>query len=111
VNLEKQCGPVDLDGPGSQAQKIYVVGIIAGSECVESVRGAGRRGQAYEAEVIDVVENTPDPDVAEVTTKEVEEDDVPFEIFGRPLEALNRQNRCTMKAFRFSRTWRTIVCG
>ena len=27
LNLEKQCGPVDLDGPGSQAQQIYVVGI------------------------------------------------------------------------------------
>jgi hypothetical protein len=62
VNLEKQCGPVDLDGPGSQAQKIYVVGIIAGSECVESVRGLVEKGQANEAEVIDAVENAPDPE-------------------------------------------------
>ena len=79
MNLEKQCGPVDLDGPGSQAQKIYVVGIIAGSECVESVRGLVEEGQAFEAEVIDAVENAPDPDVAEITTREVPEDDVPSE--------------------------------
>jgi hypothetical protein len=79
VNLEKQCRPVDLDGPGSPAQKIYVVGIIAGSECVESVRGLVEEGQASEAEAIDAVENAPDPEVAEVTTREVPEDDVPFE--------------------------------
>jgi hypothetical protein len=56
-----------------------VVGIIAGSECVESVRGLVEVGQAFEAEAIDAVENAPDPEVAEVTTRKVAEDDVPFE--------------------------------
>ena len=86
-----------------------MVGIIAASESVESVRGLVEEGQAFEAEVIDAVENAPDPDVAEVTTREVPEDDVPSEYFA-DRQALNRQIRCTMKAFRFSRTWRTIVC-
>jgi len=45
----------------------------------ESVRGLVEEGQAFEAEVIDAVENAPDPDVAEITTREVPEDDVPSE--------------------------------
>jgi hypothetical protein len=45
----------------------------------ESVRELLEEGQAFEAEVIDAVENAPDPDVAEVTTREVPEDDVPPE--------------------------------
>jgi hypothetical protein len=36
-------------------------------------------GQAFEADVVRGVENAPDPDVAEVTTREVPEDDVPSE--------------------------------
>jgi hypothetical protein len=45
----------------------------------ESVRGLVEEGQAFVAEVIDAVENAPDPDVAEITTREVPEDDVPSE--------------------------------
>ena len=45
----------------------------------ESVRELAEEGQVFEAEVVDAVENPPDPDVAEVTTKEVPEDDVPPE--------------------------------
>jgi hypothetical protein len=45
----------------------------------ESVRELAEEGQAYEAELIDAVENAPDPDVAELTTREVPEDDVPRE--------------------------------
>ncbi len=45
----------------------------------ESVRELAEEGQAFEAEAIDAVENAPDPDVAEVTTREVPEDDVPPE--------------------------------
>ena len=37
----------------------------------ESVRELAEEGQAFEAEVIDAVENSPDPDVAEVRTREV----------------------------------------
>ncbi|MGD0359475.1 MAG: hypothetical protein ABSC93_01310 [Bryobacteraceae bacterium] len=45
----------------------------------ESVVELVEEGQAYEAEVISGVENAPDPDVAEVHTKQVREDDVPPE--------------------------------
>lgn len=45
----------------------------------ESVRELVEEGQAFEAEVIDAVQNAPDPDVAEITTREVPEDDVPSE--------------------------------
>lgn len=45
----------------------------------ESVRELVEEGQSFEAEVVDAVENAPDPDVAEVTTREVPEDDVPEE--------------------------------
>jgi hypothetical protein len=36
-------------------------------------------GNSFEAEVVDGVENAKDPDVAEVTTRQVPEDDVPEE--------------------------------
>ena len=45
----------------------------------ESVEELSEEGQEYEAEVISGVENARDPDLGEVTTKEVPEDDVPSE--------------------------------
>jgi len=48
----------------------------AGSESVEELL---EEGQTYEAEAIGGVENAPDPDVAEVHTKQIPEDDVPAE--------------------------------
>ena len=45
----------------------------------ESVEELVEEGQYEEAEVIDAVENAPDPDVSEVRTREVPEDDVPEE--------------------------------
>jgi hypothetical protein len=45
----------------------------------ESVKELLEEGQSYEAEVVKGVEDAPDPDVAEVHTKEVPEDDVPRE--------------------------------
>ncbi|MGH9618931.1 MAG: hypothetical protein ACRD45_04340 [Bryobacteraceae bacterium] len=45
----------------------------------ESVEELAEEGQAFEAEAVEGVEDAPDPDVAEVTTKEVPEDDVPAE--------------------------------
>ena len=44
-----------------------------------SVQELVEEGQSYEAEVIGGVEDTPDPDVAEVHTTQVPEDDVPSE--------------------------------
>ena len=45
----------------------------------ESVRELAEEGQDFEAEVVDGVENAADPDVSEVKTREVPEDDVPEE--------------------------------
>ena len=45
----------------------------------ESVRELAEAGQDYEAEIVDAIENAPDPDVSEVKTREVPEDDVPEE--------------------------------
>jgi hypothetical protein len=52
----------------------------AGAESVEELL---EEGQSFEAEAIDGVENAPDPDVAEVHTKQVPEDDVPSEYLER----------------------------
>ena len=45
----------------------------------ESVEELAEEGQAFEAAAVSGVEDAPDPDVAEVTTREVAEDDVPEE--------------------------------
>ena len=52
----------------------------AGSESVEELI---EEGQSFEAEAIGGVEDAPDPDVDEVHTKQVPEDDVPLEYLGR----------------------------
>lgn len=49
----------------------------------ESVEELLEEGQAFEAGVVDAIENAPDPDVAEVTTRQVPEDDVPQEYLDR----------------------------
>ena len=49
----------------------------------ESVDELLEEGQAFEAEAIEAVEDAPDADVAEVTTKELPEDDVPEEYLDR----------------------------
>jgi len=48
----------------------------------ESVEELIEEGQAFEAEAISGVQDAPDPDVAEVHTKQVPEDDVPTEYLG-----------------------------
>jgi hypothetical protein len=48
----------------------------------ESVVELLEEGQSFEAEVVRGLENAPDADVAEVTTTEVPEDDVPSEYLG-----------------------------
>ena len=53
---------------------------MAGSSAAaESVEELVEEGQSFEAEAIGGVEDAPDPDVAEVHTKQVPEDDVPGE--------------------------------
>jgi hypothetical protein len=51
----------------------------ASQEDTESVEELAADGQAFEAEVVSGVENAADPDVQEVKTREVPEDDVPRE--------------------------------
>jgi hypothetical protein len=67
-------------GPNSAGQSGDTQGLSgvpeAGSESVEELV---EDGQSFEAEVIAGVEDAPDPDVAEVHTKQVPEDDVPSE--------------------------------
>jgi hypothetical protein len=45
----------------------------------ESVEELAEEGNSYEAAVVDGVENAKDPDVSEVFTRQVPEDDVPEE--------------------------------
>jgi hypothetical protein len=67
-------------GPGSAGQSGDTQGLSDVAEAdSESVQELVEEGQSFEAEVIGGVENAPDPDVAEVHTKQVPEDDVPPE--------------------------------
>jgi hypothetical protein len=45
----------------------------------ESIEELVEEGNAFEASIVDGVENAKDPDVSEVTTRQVAEDDVPEE--------------------------------
>lgn len=45
----------------------------------ESVEELAAEGQDFEAEVVDAVQNAPDPDESEVKTRELPEDEVPEE--------------------------------
>jgi len=71
-------------GTGSAGQSGDTQGLpdvaVAGSESVEELV---EEGQSFEAEAISGVEDAPDPDVAEVHTKQVPEDDVPGEYLGQ----------------------------
>jgi hypothetical protein len=67
-------------GPDSAGQSGDTQGLSDVAEAgSESVKELVEEGQSFEAEVISGVENAPDPDVAEVHTKQVREDDVPPE--------------------------------
>jgi hypothetical protein len=67
-------------GPGSGGQSGDVEGLPnAPGANSESVEELAEEGQSFEAELIDAVESAPDPDEAEVKTREVPENDVPKE--------------------------------
>jgi hypothetical protein len=71
-------------GPDSAGQSGDTQGLSDVAEAdTESVEELVEEGQSFEAEVISGVEDAPDPDVAEVHTKQVPEDDVPSEYLGR----------------------------
>jgi hypothetical protein len=70
----------DETGPDSAGQSGDLQGIsdVADADS-ESVKELVEQGNAFEADAVDGVENAKDPDVSEVTTREIPEDDVPEE--------------------------------
>ena len=67
-------------GPESAGQSGDTQGLSAVEEAgPESVAELAEEGQSLEAGTIEGVEDAPDPDVAEVHTRQVPEDDVPLE--------------------------------
>jgi hypothetical protein len=75
VSTEEQRRPADTAGQSGDTQGLSDVA-EAGSE---SVAELVEEGQYSEADAISGVQNAPDPDVSEVHTKQVPEDDVPSE--------------------------------
>jgi hypothetical protein len=67
-------------GPNSAGQSGDLQGIsdVADADS-ESVKELVEQGNAFEADAVDGVESAKDPDVSEVTTRQVPEDDVPEE--------------------------------
>ena len=63
---------------GGQSGDLQGLSDIAGADS-ESVDELLEEGNAFEAELVDGIENVPDADKGEVTTHEVPEDDVPEE--------------------------------
>jgi hypothetical protein len=81
-DLETAPAGTDREGPdvaeGAQAGDLQ--GLSGEAEATsESVRELAEEGQAFEAAVVNGVENAPDADVSEVRTRQVPEDDVPLE--------------------------------
>ncbi len=71
-------------GTGSAGQSGDTQGLSDVAEAGgESVEELVEEGQSFEAEVTAGVEDAPDPDVAEVHTRQVPEDDVPSEYLDR----------------------------
>ena len=67
-------------GPDSGGQSGDTQGLSDVAEAdSESVEELVEEGQSYEAEVIAGIEDAADPDVSEVHTRQVPEDDVPSE--------------------------------
>ena len=67
-------------GPNSAGQSgdTQQISDVAGADS-ESVEELLEEGNAFEADAVEGVEDADDPDVAEVTTRQVLEDDVPGE--------------------------------
>lgn len=70
----------DETGANSAGQSgdIQQIGNVADADS-ESVEELAEEGNAFEADTVEGVEDAKDPDVSEVTTREVPEDDVPAE--------------------------------
>ena len=68
-----------------QAGDLQGLSDVAGSDS-QSVRELAAEGQFFEAAVVSGIEDVPPADVAEVTTREIPEDDVPREYVDRDLD-------------------------
>ena len=67
-------------GPDSAGQSGDLQGLTDEADAdSESVKELVEEGNAFEAEAVEGVENARDPDVSEVKTRQVPEDDVPPE--------------------------------
>jgi N utilization substance protein A len=78
--LANHRGNQDELGPNSAGQSgdLQQISDVAGADS-ESVEELLAEGNAFEADAVAGVENAKDPDVSEVTTRQVPEDDVPEE--------------------------------
>jgi hypothetical protein len=79
VSTGDRTKPEDSAGQSGDTQGLSNVA-EAGSESVTELL---EEGQSFEAEAIGGVEDAPDPDVAEVHTRQIPEDDVPSEYLER----------------------------
>jgi hypothetical protein len=77
--MDNEKEPIET-GPDSAGQSGDDQGLPDTAEAnSETVKELVDEGQYFEAAVIEGVENAPDPDVSEVKTRQVPEDDVPQE--------------------------------
>ena len=86
-------------GPNSAGQSgdIQQLSDVADTDS-ESVEELIEEGNAFEAEAVAGVENAKDPDVSEVTTHEVPEDDVPEEYLNDDGHVASSPNRARRTA-------------
>jgi hypothetical protein len=61
-----------------QSGDLQQISDVAGAD-FESVKELAEEGNAFEADAVEGVESAKDPDVSEVTTRQVPEDDIPGE--------------------------------
>ena len=79
MSANNKRNPDDLgSNSAGQSGDSQQISDVAGADS-ESVKELVEEGNAFEADAIDGVENAKDPDISEVTTREVPEDDVPAE--------------------------------
>ena len=79
AHMNRQNTPKGL-GPDSAGQSGADQGLPEAAEAdSESVNELAQEGQSFEANVVDAIENAPEPDVAEVRTRQFPEDDIPPE--------------------------------
>jgi len=77
--VRRRSGLVDSEAAaGGQAGDLQGLSNLEEADS-ESIAELVAEGQSFEAGVLEGVENAPEPDVAEVRTKEFPEDDVPVE--------------------------------